>query len=280
MSFSFQEGTRAFDLRNASFLAEMAEAVYEPAEKLERLARSDWDFTNFSFIDANDTQCLVANNRRMSVVAFRGTETKLSDWHTDAHVELVPGPLGGKVHAGFYDALGHVWREIEQQLDRFDPQQKTPLWVTGHSLGGALGVLAVARWIDSGRAVAGLYSFGQPRAGDRTFARNFNFAFKPFAFRFVNNDDLVTRSPPQLLGYSHQGTLKYIDADGRLQDGIEWWNLFLDRWKGRIESLFLDADNSLADHSMIIYGNRLKKVLAQIQPPMPDRLVRPRRRVA
>ncbi len=145
MSFAFQERTRAFDLRNALFLAEIAEAVYEPAEKLERLARSDWDFTNFSFIDANDTQCLVANNGRMSVVAFRGTETKLSDWHTDAHVELVPGPLGGKVHAGFYDALGHVWREIEQQLDRFDPQQQTPLWVTGHSLGGALGVLAVSR---------------------------------------------------------------------------------------------------------------------------------------
>ena len=140
---------------------------------------------------------------------------------------LVEGPFGGKVHTGFYNGVNKVWGELKSTIENFKESGQKSLWFTGHSLGAALATLAVAKLRTDDQPVDGLYTFGQPRTGDRTFAKNFNSDFKPYAFRFVNNNDIVTRVPPRVLEFSHIGTFKYFTEKGELVNDIGRWNRFL-----------------------------------------------------
>ena len=169
----------------------------------------------------------------------------------------------GRVHAGFYDALSHVWRDLEDVVRQFNHQFTKTVWVTGHSLGGALASLTVARWLDSGRPVHGMYTFGQPRTGDNSFARNFNFNFMPRAFRMVNNNDLVTRIPPRSFGFSHLGSFKYFTDEGNLEHHIGWWDLFLDSWQGHIHEIF-SGDIGFGDHSMTGYRELVSRQVSDL----------------
>jgi hypothetical protein len=87
------------------------------------------------------------------------------------------------------------------------------LWVTGHSLGGALAVIAAAEF-EGVFPVTGLHTFGQPRVGFSAFRDFMNAHYAGRFFRFVNDDDIVPRVPP---GYSHVGTLMHFDSHGNLQ---------------------------------------------------------------
>lgn len=90
-------------------------------------------------------------------------------------------------------------------------------------MGAALATLAAAYLRDAGRhpddpkdkPVNGLYTFGCPRAGNRDFERAFNQDSGARAFRFVNNNDIVTRVPPRELDYSHVGKFLYFSAGVR-----------------------------------------------------------------
>ena len=127
-------------------------------------------------------------------MAFCGTKD-LKNWMTNLH--STPGrfawffegaPDAGEVHAGFAFALRHSWERIALAMNRVIPPpavaaggnlqglsttpQKT-LWLTGHSLGGALASLAgaVFSMLPGGiiRPVGGVYTFGQPRIGLHNF---------------------------------------------------------------------------------------------------------------
>ena len=103
----------------------------------------------------------------------------------------------GLVHTGFYEALSSVWDQLMMRLEEHGARRKS-LWITGHSLGGALGTLVAATFglqlVNMG--FNGVYTFGQPRIGNVEFAKNFNHRLGAKAFRFVNKNDIVTRIPP------------------------------------------------------------------------------------
>ncbi|XXX80344.1 lipase family protein [Sorangium sp. So ce134] len=95
------------------------------------------------------------------------------------------------------------------------------LYITGHSLGGALAVLTAARMytkLDDGRlrdVLRGVYTFGQPMVGNRTFARTVGTNFESKLFRHVYRKDIVPRLPPLSLGrFVHFGR-EYIEKNGR-----------------------------------------------------------------
>ena len=262
MSTALHTPPEPFSLERACALAMAAELVYESAETVTRTTVDDWGFDECRFIDSDDSQVFLAVDREVIIVAFRGTETDdISDWLTDVDMTLVDGPLGGQVHEGFYDALADVWQVLHNELEHHDPQQRRSLWVTGHSLGGALAALASARWIEMGQRISGLYTFGQPRTGDAAFRRNFNFAMKASTFRFVNDNDLITRVPPRALGFSHLGTLKYFTDEGRLESDVSWWKMFLDRWTFHIDGFLDGALEATQDHSMTGYRSLLEASL-------------------
>ena len=97
------------------------------------------------------------------------------------------------------------------------------------------------------------FGAAEPRTGDEPFARNFNFAFKPYAHRIVNHNDLITRVPPRAFGYSHTGTFKYFTEQGELVDNIDWWQRFLDSWQGAYDDFFDWAGDGVRDYNMTQY---------------------------
>jgi hypothetical protein len=177
---------------------------------------------------------------------------------------LVPFRDKGLIHSGFKRSLDSVWTLIAATLDRWKGGGRT-LWITGHSLGGGLALLATAYLrfpLDPAatvpKPVAGLYTFGQPRAGNSAFCNPCDADFGDLYFRFVNDEDIVPRVPPRLLGYSHTGNLEYIDANGVIQNDVAWWHGFLDAVEVGIQGLqALRAGRpeiaAIKDHSMALY---------------------------
>lgn len=106
------------------------------------------------------------------VVAFRGTEfPDADDLWTDGNFPKEPFHFG-RVHGGFSDALDSVRELLDERLATVD--RDVQIWVTGHSLGGALASLFTAELlhrVDQGAnlRVAGMATFGSPRVGDDTF---------------------------------------------------------------------------------------------------------------
>lgn len=254
----------SFHIGNAVALARAAELSYQEPAVIEAAAIRELGYDRFQFVDHGGTQVFLAANDDCVLICFRGTEVnEVMDWITDTRMELVRGPMDGKVHAGFYDALSKVWRVIDASLHKLDPRGNKAVYLTGHSLGAALATLAAARWHDKGRRVKAVYTFGQPRTGDHAFARNYNFAYMPTTFRVVNQNDLITRIPPRSFGYSHLGTFKYITSDGQLVSDMQWWQCFLDSCQVTLQSVLQWGENSIADHRIGQYRLLLE---GQVRP--------------
>ena len=76
--------------------------------------------------------------------------------------------------------------------------------MTGHSLGGALAVIAAAELQSRYNSVYSLYTFGQPRVGNDKFGQ-FMTGYIPLTFRIVHYADEVPHVPQSILGYKHEG---------------------------------------------------------------------------
>ena len=186
-----------------------------------------------------DTQCAVwrARERRAIVVAFRGTETaKLRDLITDARLaqrSYTPERAGGSsdgaaIHDGFLEAFDSVRARIMAALDDArgagpraralnstgDAVAEWHVFVTGHSLGGALATLFAAELAASGRRNLriSMVNFGSPRVGNAAFVEAYN-KLVPDSVRVVNGSDAVP-TVPALLGYRHVAHGVRIDAAG------------------------------------------------------------------
>jgi triacylglycerol lipase len=249
----FQSSASAYSLNNAYWLAQAAQIAYQDKATIQP-AVAKLGLNNFEFLSRRDTEGYVAGNERIIIVAFRGTEpTHLQDLLADARIHKVQGPWG-VVHRGFLHAFELVEDDMVNVIRRLrnktNPQS---LWCTGHSLGGALAVLAAAHLLAEGHRVNGLYTFGQPRVGDETFATECVNRLAKQYFRFVNNNDTVTRVAPRVLGYAHTGEVRYIDTDGQIQADISFWDRFLERVKGRMEDFLKPGTDGLKDHGMQHY---------------------------
>ncbi len=248
---------RRFSRVNALFLAWCSQIVYEDPHVIG-LALREKNYDMIRMFDFQDTQAFVASNDDSMVVSFRGTSS-LKDAMTDINVDLVGG-VGGRVHEGFQIALNYVWQDLYKLI--LANRDKRSLWLTGHSLGAGLACLATAKLVqEKDQPVNGLYTFGMPRTGDREFAKNFNATFGDKTFRFVNNNDIVARTPFRSMGYSHVGQFKYFDENGRLRDDMNWWEKLLDRVHGRIDDLFELGTDGIKDHSIQEYVDRVGRIV-------------------
>jgi triacylglycerol lipase len=275
----FDPEASGYNGRNALALGLASKLAYEDADKvLETLDR--WGFAASRFLDRGGTQGFMASTDKMLLIAFRGTELEqLRDILTDINLALTQGPVG-KVHTGFARALDKVWPDFKDQFDGL--YQGQPVWLTGHSLGAALATLATARLVfhPDRRRVQGLYTYGSPRVGDEVFAKEFNQACLKLTFRFRNHNDIVTRVPlPGVfrLRYRHVGKLCYFDADGNLHFKMTSWEQLFDRLRGRIEDLGKPGTDSMKDHAIDAYLEKLErnqnvpleKAKGGFKPPLP-----------
>ena len=153
---------------------------------------------------------------KTAFVAFRGTQT-FDDWVGDFDALFEPYryvPSGGQVHMGFQSIYGALHSSVAGQIGACIAGCDD-LLVTGHSLGGALAVIAgpdIAKNLTPA-LVPELITFAGPAAGLADFAHFFDLVI-PSCYRVVNFWDVVPRLPPQIpIGlYEQSGTLVHIDA--------------------------------------------------------------------
>lgn len=284
----FRFKAQRFQLVNAWWLAEAALLAYAEKEfAIPQYSKAGLNVEgNQPFSRGGSTQCYVAHNQDVVIVAFRGTQVPkpvagklpgeiwrqvVKDLWTDGKSRLVVSGQGGSVHEGFKMALDEVWEPLKSHLYGLKEEKPTrTFWFTGHSLGAALATLAADRYGD----VQGLYTFGSPLVGDEGFARDFYVG----GYRFVNNNDVVARIPlwgPSAINlmkwgrYEHVGLLEYIDETGmlfdnpsmleRLQHGaagqVQLLRELMSQWaNGDFGAIPIDCFN---DHAPLYYALRI-----------------------
>lgn len=178
-----------------SMAAEFAASTNETQESKTGAILKSQNYDLFRSYSIGGTECMIvkipaneeANFAGMFVVVFRGTEpTSMADLKSDLTANLMAAPGGGRVHTGFYRAYEKVGDILKEDIKEAGA---LPVYITGHSLGGALALVAT-RYIGSD-SVGATYTFGGPRVGDDEFFQR----IKTPVYRVVNAADGVARIP-------------------------------------------------------------------------------------
>jgi triacylglycerol lipase len=260
---------------HAFWLAHLASLAYCPAGELVDSPLMKLHALKVQPFDSKGTQAFLYLSEAACILAFRGTEKNLEDWLTDADARQLAPPWAGAgedigIHRGFHEALEHVWDEIVNLLS----EARRPIWITGHSLGGALAVLAASRLARERPAlqVAGVYTFGQPRVGNGVWTKTLPLQLQQRIFRYVNDNDIVPLVPPPLpIDYQHVGHARYFDGSGRLHRTRTVWERIAEQLtpalgviaeggKGWDEQAKAHVRDRFADHGMARYVECLERL--------------------
>jgi triacylglycerol lipase len=256
------------EFQNALFLAHASNAAYERT-RLEDYKHYDqirFD-TAETFEGPNDTQGFVGATPEAIVLAFRGTEPdRWADWCTDLSSSHQLW-LGCQVHAGFKAAHDGVAQTYLNLIKKMRTANQA-IYVTGHSLGGALATLAgkvLATCGEEGQDYKPrlVITFGAPKHGDERFTSTYGLKL----LRFVHNEDIIPHVPP-IAPFAEGGSLLYFKSDGSLSYNVNDIATLFNRLRNGVKSI-LAAKGSLSDlvpnwiqdHLMEMYITRLSALL-------------------
>jgi hypothetical protein len=184
----------------------MSEAAYlSPVEAEARFRTLGFEQTK-TF--AHDSMIgYVVSAQDVAVVVFRGTDDP-ADWLVNIDNRSIESAHGA-IHRGFYNAYQPLKPQIAKLLEQCQPSH---LWITGHSLGGALAVVsALDLSDDKTRALDGVVTFGQPMVTRYQLAEHVNSVLLGRYAHYVNDADIVPRVPPT---YEHCGLLVWFTPSG------------------------------------------------------------------
>ncbi len=222
--------------------------------------------------DANINACLVGVNTDGILIAFRGTlstgenEQSVCDWAHDfmAEPETVPD-IPGMVHSGFWDDLNSIWSDITQAVQTMAAANPgARLYITGHSKGGALAVIAAACLYftpNTGLPVpTAVYTFAAPHAGDATFASNFPLATIPVT-PYENYLDIIPFLPPTPGFFEVLAAIPDVPQSVKnfLQDGANWDYSALDT-----TYYYIQKDRTVVQNTAILTVERATEIIGQI----------------
>jgi hypothetical protein len=266
----------------------LIEIVGYDADEEKKNLEENVKILNLSLIktfDNKGTQAILLENDTYIFLGFRGTEaTSIKDIKSDVKATIKTCKTGGKIHTGFDEAFSQVAVEIQQFLNQ-DEFKNKPLFITGHSLGGALATVAAKKLTHEG-GIASCYTFGSPRVGNVDWATG----IKTPIYRIVNAVDPVTMLPPSgvtielsswilgfipyagttikkiLLskfgGYYHCGNMRYLSiCKAGDYDSVKL--LYSVSFIFRARAFFknkMPGSKIPADHSITVYRNKLKVI--------------------
>lgn len=194
-----------YDPTIAFGLAKFSRNAYENEAKIRNDLGGSEFFQFFHGIDVtSDTQAFIVKLRGHVIVAFRGTQ-QWQDAVTDAlavkkWVNIFPPR---RIHTGFSLAYDTVRHDILNAIKTLSPPR---VFVTGHSLGGALATLAALDLATEHPSTQiTMYNFGSPRVGDWGYAGFYNGNVSE-SFRVVVPADIVPKVPLggwRPFGYRH-----------------------------------------------------------------------------
>lgn len=280
MAFSLIEDAKG-DARNAQALAVASDLAYF-AEAQGAEAFKNQLGLDARLLSVGNTQAYLATSDDHIVAAFRGTEAPtsiegLKDWlltdavnllilpEGDLGTDFVAAGVGARFHQGFMRALAEIWEQVFAAVDEERKKSDRPLWITGHSLGGALALLAAWRFKRKFISVHQVYTFGAPMVGNVEAAQAFDREFPDKIFRYVNGPDPVPKLPTVSLvanRYGHCGREVALGAvaaaasavdfmqqmAAKTVDGVLNASLIDDVWKGlqdTVSAHFMDNYRAL-----------------------------------
>lgn len=213
-------------------------------------------------------QVFVAQSSAGRFVVFRGS-SGLHDWmqNFDIEARALPGTLldpstqgidasDMRVHSGFLEQFESSWPHVLKALKGADESlHSEPVWVIGHSLGGAVAALtayamALQEPTTPALKLGALVTLAQPRFANEAFVERFNERMGGRYVRMVVPDDPVPYTPAsahspesaaQLMAfvpkphgvsslaegfriwkYAHAGTRCELHRDGTLRYTPQW----------------------------------------------------------
>lgn len=237
---------------------------YYGTPKFERFERAvgKEDVLPFGFSVADsimeeetDTHALVISGTDRIIVAFKGStsmrnlKTAIQAYHERLH-NVVPTDLdntntselqrlkqifgrsyeAAKIHKGFARAYASVAHRVMRGIKRLIDEKARPVFLTGHSLGGALATIcSLDVWIKLriSRRQIFVSTFGSPRVGNEAFRRIYNSVIA-LHWRIVVDPDMITKLPK--VGYRHVGKKVVLTAHGLMF--IDPSQLELKLWSG------------------------------------------------
>lgn len=243
-------------LRRSLLFAELSSAAYLPRAEAGLMACS-LGLPEVRYYDRDGAQAYLFGSKTDVVVTCRGTEPH--DWNdvrADLRLGFVLAETAGWVHRGFKREVDDLWPRLERAL----VNNTRTLWFAGHSLGGAMAAICAGRCkLSTIRSIPrGLYTFGSPRIGSRRYVNYVNFE----SYRWVNNNDIVTRVPPAWLGYRHKGQEVYLNAYGNIRR-LTGWQRIKDRWRGFLGGLREGRFDHFADHAIGRYIEHIRRAVEE-----------------
>lgn len=243
-----------FNLGNARRLAELSQEAYFPAEHFPpQPAGAEWQHAFVTGVE-EDAHVLISRFDDCTVIAFRGTAS-IQNWIEDA--EFFRRKLAGRaeVHDGFYRGADCILPGLIKFLlpDGADKSQMKPLVFTGHSLGGALAMLCALELSGKSFPVKLVVTFGQPRVGNDSFSRLYDWMLGSITWRVVNQNDIVPRLPGWLTGYRHAGGLAFLNVAGAILLDPSWINLAISDGLGLWKAWRTKTDVIISEHFMASY---------------------------
>ncbi|RLS33853.1 MAG: lipase family protein [Planctomycetota bacterium] len=267
-------------ISSASFLCEASALAYLP-EGPGKKAFQDLLGLDATLFSVGNTQAWLCSNADHIVIAFRGTESPTSlDGLKDILLtdamnllvvpegrlghDLAAAGVGARFHKGFVDAIADIWPSLSVAVEGEVKKQDRPLWITGHSLGGALALLAA--WLLKRKfiAIEEVSTFGAPMIGNQTACLAFNREFAGRIHRYVNGRDPVPKLPglslvanefvhvdrERLLGpHPMTGLIDVVGGvAGKAASGLLAGTLIDDAWKminAEVATHFLDCYRDL-----------------------------------
>ena len=234
---------------------ELAEVFLVNEDLEKRSCRNDPGRVPVAFISTKDESIFLA---------FRGT-ADISEVIVDLMITQVPYPFvedGGMTEQGFTFLYSQISDSIIEKINELiDTGNFSTLSVTGHSLGGALAVLAVPDiMVNASPVVTRMFNFAGPRVGDAQFAELYNSLIKT-SRRVVNANDVVPQLPPiipDLVEYEHvmrERQITFGTVPPPLPDFTD--GIILSELLEVIGEFLKDFDDVNANHSMCDYYNTL-----------------------
>ncbi len=206
-----------------------------------------------------DAQACIHDRGDCVVVAFRGSKAAV-DFVQDAKFELAEylwmhESLIAEVHDGFLEDFQAIGGPVVDGVKTLLAARAAfrPVFVTGHSLGGALAILCALELVREKVPVTGVYTYGQPRVGNRTFAGLYDSRLADKTWRLVNANDLVPRLPGLLLGYRHCGQEILLTPGGGYLVNPPWWQTARSDVAGFYAAGRCGHDALIGDHFLAAY---------------------------
>jgi triacylglycerol lipase len=162
-----------------------------------------------SFSDVWEPFGFILESPQEIIIAFRGTSST-TNWISNVMASQERFRYIKEeclTHRGFTDIYSSARDRIISVLSKLSPDKT--LYITGHSLGGALATLcAIDVAANTSYTSPILFNYGSPRVGDPDFVK----AFKQYvrsSYRYANLFDVVTYAPPHVYKLPKRDTKFY-----------------------------------------------------------------------